>query len=69
LPQAEEYFRKAVSVNQDYTAAHFNLGLLYYQEKRYSGAYKQFKTALEQIPDNKKILKFYNLTAEKLGLR
>lgn len=43
--KAEEYFKKAISYNSDFAAAHNNYGVFLSGQKRYQEAYDQFEIA------------------------
>ena len=47
--KAEEYFKKSISYNNDFAAAHNNYGVFLSTQKRYQEAYAQFEIAGNQL--------------------
>jgi tetratricopeptide (TPR) repeat protein len=65
--KSEVCFNKIIDSNPSFWQASFKLGLLYLKHKKYAGALKTFKNALEQSPDNMRVLHQIAVTFEKLG--
>jgi len=47
---AEEYFQRALKVNEDYELAHINLGFVYIKQKKYDLAEKHVRRTIEIKP-------------------
>lgn len=53
-------YRRLISLHEDWRY-HFDLGCIYYQQKKYPDALKEFERVLEKKPDHKEALEFQNL--------
>jgi rhomboid protease GluP len=62
IVSAKQLFMKAISLNKNYAAAYFNLGLLYYQNKEFEYALQNFKKCRQIFPNNKQIERLYKTT-------
>ncbi len=51
LPQAVEYFTEAIRVNPEHSQSHVNLGNAFFQMASWYRARRQYKQALEHIPE------------------
>jgi tetratricopeptide (TPR) repeat protein len=50
---AEDYFKKAIDVDEDYDTARQNLAVLYSKNQEYSKAIKEFSVLVLKHPENK----------------
>ena len=50
IKAAEENLTKALQLKYNYPIAHYNLGIVYFQNKKYEEAIKEIKVAVEQLP-------------------
>ncbi len=57
IARAEELFKMAISVNDNYAAAHFNLGVLFLEKKEYKNALDQLRIAEKLAPGENNIKK------------
>lgn len=60
LDKAMGFFRKAIEIKPEFPSAHYNIGLVYLQQKRCDDAVRQFNNVLrlEYLPEN--IIKTHN---------
>jgi serine/threonine-protein kinase len=52
LNEAEQTFKRAIKLKQDYWAGYNDLGVFYYRHGRYDEAIEQFKEVIRLTPDN-----------------
>jgi chemotaxis protein methyltransferase CheR len=67
--QAEAQFRKVIYVDPDSVLAYFNLGNMYLYQRKYGGAYREFKNAiqlLEKKPKDEQVKFCEDFTVEFL---
>lgn len=67
--RAEEMWRKALSVDSEFTDAYTNLGVLYFQQKKFKEAETNFKIALKDLAYQKSAQVHYNLGLTYLSQR
>jgi tetratricopeptide (TPR) repeat protein len=63
--KAEALFSKALTLDSTSAAAHFNLGMVYWQAGRYPDAHEQWYAALAAAPKDKDILSWFALAEKK----
>lgn len=69
LDNAKKEFDKALELKSDYSPAHFQLGLIYYQEKDITKAIEKFEQVAKLNPDNEQVKTILeNLRAESSSL-
>ena len=66
VDKSEMLFRKAVALDSANAAAHFNLGMVFWQGKRYNDAHTQWLSALAASPGDKDMLYWFALAEKKL---
>jgi Flp pilus assembly protein TadD len=66
VDKSEALFRKAVGLDSTSAAAHFNLGMVFWQDKRYKDAHAQWLSALAASPGDKDMLYWFALAEKKL---
>ena len=66
VDKSEMLFRKAVGLDSTNAAAHFNLGMVFWQGKRYRDAHAQWLLALAASPGDKDMLYWFALAEKKL---
>jgi uncharacterized protein HemY len=64
---AIKYYQKSLRTDPDMEEAHYHLGLLYQQKRRYREAYQAFVKALEREPDNELYKESLNEILAQLG--
>ncbi|HUI92401.1 MAG TPA: tetratricopeptide repeat protein [Chitinivibrionales bacterium] len=64
--KSEILFRKAVALDSANAAAHFNLGMVYWQARRFRDAHAQWFLALAASPGDKDMLYWFALAEKKL---
>ena len=66
VDKSEILFRKAVGIDSTSAAAHFNLGMVFWQDKQYTDAHTQWLLALAASPGDKDMLYWFALAEKKL---
>lgn len=65
--QALDYFQQAVQADETLLDAYFNMGAIYYNQKRYNEALEAFNNFLRKNPDDQKVRYETGRIFEKLG--
>jgi len=65
--KAEALFKKAISIDSLNVASLFNLGMIFFIDKRYEEAYEQLYKAIKISPDDKDIIYWFALAQKKLS--
>lgn len=60
LAQAARWYREANRIHKDFFWYHYNLALIYFQQKKYAAAVEELKIAVAQTPDT--AIKFMNFS-------
>jgi Flp pilus assembly protein TadD len=66
VDKSEALFRKAVGIDSTNAAAHFNLGMVFWQGGKYRDAHAQWLSALAASPGDKDMLYWFALAEKKL---
>jgi tetratricopeptide (TPR) repeat protein len=66
VDKSEALFRKAVGLDSASAAAHFNLGMVFWQGGKYRDAHAQWLNALAASPGDKDMLYWFALAEKKL---
>jgi tetratricopeptide (TPR) repeat protein len=66
VDKSEMLFKKAVGLDSASAAAHFNLGMVFWQGKRYKDAHAQWLSALAASPGDRDMLYWFALAEKKL---
>ena len=61
------FLQKSINLNQDFDKAHYNLGNIYFEEKRYNLAVNEYKSAIRTKKDFPYY--YYNMGCAYLGLK